>query len=109
MIEVQQQQNEAVQQTVKTEMKTWSDIVKKNIDSNPTSVQSVRKAVKSVVEEDSRCKNVIVYGVPDAPEEDIMGKMSDIFNQICQLPGEAPHLFAVCRELENIRMEENDR
>ena len=97
LIETQQQQNDAVQQTVKSEMKSWSDIVKKNLDSNCTSVTSVRKAVKSVVEEDSRCKNVIVYGVPDSAEEDIVGKMSGMFNEICQLPGEVPHLFAVQR------------
>ena len=44
LIAIQQDKLDAVQDTVKTEMKSWSDIVKKNCDASP-SVKILKRAV----------------------------------------------------------------
>ena len=64
LIAIQQDKLDAVQDTVKTEMKSWSDIVKKNCDTTP-SVKIVKRAVKSVVDESDRSKSFIIYGSQD--------------------------------------------
>ena len=62
LIAIQQNKLDAVQDTVKTEMKSYSDIVKKNCDTAP-SVKIVKKAIKSVVDESDRNRSFIIYGV----------------------------------------------
>ena len=98
LIEAQHKQNEDVQQTVNTEMKSWSEIVKKDLDTSSATVTTVRNAVKSVEEEDTRCKNLIVYGARDFVTEDI----GDIIDEIFQQPRDAP-------ELGRTRTDEQDR
>ena len=78
VIENQREQISTVQETVKTEIKSWSDVVKKNSISNTDTVKSVKKAVKSVVDEDKRSKNFIVYGEPDSVTEDLDSKVNKI-------------------------------
>ncbi len=72
----QQQQLDAVQDTVKTEMKSWSE---KSSDS-ATSVKSVQKAVKSVVDQNDRSKNFIVYDndCEDDKDENIISEIMGI-------------------------------
>ncbi len=60
-------QIEKVQETVKTEISAWSNIVKKNCQPSGNSAKIVQKAVKSAVEENNRSNNFLVYG---AEEED---------------------------------------
>ena len=64
----QQDQLDSFQKTVHTEMKiTWSDIVKKNCETSISapSINSIKIIVKTVVEDDIRSNNFIIYGVPE--------------------------------------------
>ena len=63
-IELQEEKLESVKTTVKTEVKSWSEILKKNCGPTPT-LKSVKQAVKSVVDENDRTKNIIVYGTKE--------------------------------------------
>jgi len=66
LLEVQQEKMDSVQKTVQTEMKSWSDIVKKNCEKSAPSLNSMKKVVQSVVQDDVRSKNFIIYGAPEA-------------------------------------------
>jgi len=65
IIEQQEHQLNSVKKTVQTEMKTWSDIVKKNCETGAPSLHSVTKAVKSVVQADARSKNFLIFGASE--------------------------------------------
>ena len=70
LISAQKEQLGTVRDTVKTEMKsTWTDIVKKNPSTTAASVENVKKAVKSVVSENERSRNFILYGAKDIEGE----------------------------------------
>ena len=64
LIEVQKEQLQSVKNTVKTEMQSWSDIVKKNCSSAPT-LKNMKKVVVSAVQDDARSRNFIIHGVPE--------------------------------------------
>ncbi len=82
LIEQQQNQLDSVQNTVQTEMKTWSDIVVKNCETSAPSIKSVKKAVKSVVQDDARRNNFIVYGVAEKREDNPHELAGEILNEI---------------------------
>ena len=59
-----------VKETVKTELKSWVDIVKKdNKQNRQLTTKSVKEAVKTVNQEEERSRNLIIYGVKE-PEDD---------------------------------------
>ncbi len=82
VIEQQQNQLDSVKKTVQTEMKSWSDVVKKNCESSTTSVKSIKNVVKSVVQDDVRSKNFIVYGVPEERKDVCKELAEEILNEI---------------------------
>ena len=62
---------ESVHDSVKTEMKSWSDIVKKSTTAaTATTVKHVQKVIKTGVEENERTKIFIVYGVSGERENE---------------------------------------
>jgi hypothetical protein len=52
--ELQKEQLTSVQKTVQTEMKTLSNVVKKNCENNASSMKRMRKVVESAVQDDAR-------------------------------------------------------
>ena len=55
-----------VNETVKTELKSWVDIVKKdNKQNRQLTTKSVKEAVKTVNQEEERSRNLIIYGVKE--------------------------------------------
>ena len=67
LIEIQQGQINSVQDTVKSEMKTWADIAKKNTNQRSgkqLTENSVKQAVRIVNEEERKSKNLMIYGYP---------------------------------------------
>ena len=73
LLEIQQERIDSVQQTVKTELKSWADVVKKGNDSNKLkqlTTQSVKEAVKSVNDEEKRSKCFLIYGCEEQEDED---------------------------------------
>ena len=59
-----------VSETVKTELKSWVDIVKKdNKQNRQLTTKSVKEAVKIVNQEEERSRNLIIYGVKEPAED----------------------------------------
>ena len=97
VIELQQQQLEKVQDTIKTEISTWSDVAKKNCQPDAPSLRQVEKAVESAASKSSRSCNFIVYG---AEEEDtslncVLNTVTELCNVIEVWP--RPQLLAASR------------
>ena len=97
VIDIQQKQLEKVQDTIKTEIRTWSDVVKKNCQPDASSLREVEKAVESATSKSSRSCNFIVYG---AEEEDtsvtcVLNTATGLCNEINIWP--RPQLLAASR------------
>ena len=70
LIAVQQNKLDNVQNSVRKEMQSWSDIVQKNCEkSTISSVKSVKQVVKSFVDENDRSRSLIVYGAKEGKGE----------------------------------------
>ena len=56
-----------VHETVKSEMMTFSDVVKKNCSTGGSTVNQIKlkKAVKSVFTDDERKKSIMIFGAPE--------------------------------------------
>ena len=75
--------------TMKTEVKSWSEVLNKNIPqaSNVTvSPKVIESAVKKVVLEDDRSKNLMVFGVEESDNEDVDHVISDVFSVLGEKP-----------------------
>ena len=60
---------DSVQKTVKSEMKSWADVIKKNsAQNNQLTTKTVKEAVRSVNEGEERSRNLIIYGVKETEE-----------------------------------------
>ena len=84
--QVQETVKSSVEDTVKTEITLWSDIVNKNSKSAVPSVKTVKKAVRSVFEENERSNNFVIYGkkevTEEEDEEDVISFVDQLFNEI---------------------------
>ena len=58
----------SVKETVKTEMKLFTDVVKNNTAASEISPAKIKMAVKSAITEDDRSKNFIIFGAPEELE-----------------------------------------
>ena len=69
--------------TIKTEMKSYSDAVKKDAGETLT-IRNIKTAVKDIVKNGSeaREKNLILFGVPEVSKENLKEKVDEIFNAI---------------------------
>ena len=83
----------AVQDTVQTEMKSYSEAVLKSSPSAaPTFMTAnLKKVVQNVVAEEDRSRNVVVFGLAEETDEKLCNKISEVFEQI----DEKPHFKAV--------------
>ena len=70
LIRTQQEQMNSVHDTVKTEIRSWADVAKKNTNdqSIAVSVKKVKEAVKTAVAEDDRSKRFMIFGLREAEE-----------------------------------------
>ena len=74
----------SVNETVKTEMKLFTDVVKSNSVANEISPTKIKMAVRSAITENDRSKNFIIFGAPEELEceEEEMSDRS-LVNDIC--------------------------
>ena len=85
LIKTQQEQLNSVQETVKTEMKSWADVAKVNTDTNlAVPVKKLKEAVKTAVAEDDRTKRFMIFGLPETKEgciiqEDLIDTVEAMF------------------------------
>ena len=93
LIDMQQGQIDSVQETVKTEMKSWTDVVKKNSNQRQgkqiSSENTIKHAVRSVNEEERKSKNVMIYGCEEKENEadfEVQKAVKDIFNATHMFP-----------------------
>jgi hypothetical protein len=69
LIEKKKEELPTVNATVKTELKSWVDIVKKDNKQNiQLTAKSVKESVKTINLEEERSRNFIIYGVKE-PEK----------------------------------------
>ena len=83
----------AVQETVKTEIRSYGDAVKKNLTTNPpVSIppQTLKRVVQNVIEVEDRSRNLLVFGLKEQKEEQVAQSVGDVFLQL----GEKPRLEA---------------
>ena len=93
IIQMKTDQLEQVSSTVKCEMKSYCDIVKKSCKKAAVSPEKLKDIVKSVAEEDDKSKNLIVFGVKEEKAEDIGAIVSDLL----ECTGEKPHVIECTR------------
>ena len=65
MIESKNTQMEAVKETVKNEVKSFSDVVKQGSKDTAVTVQKLKSVVNSAVKREDRSKSVMVYGIEE--------------------------------------------
>ena len=71
LIKIQQDQSNSVEQTVKSEFKSWADVAKKNCNQrNQLSEKSVEKVLKSVNDEERRSRNLMIYGFEETKNDE---------------------------------------
>ena len=103
LIELQQTQMNSVQETVKSEMKSWADVVKKNSNVNQRNVKqltenSVKQAVRAVNEEERRSKNLMIYGWQEKEKEadfEVIKAAKEVFDEVDIYP--LPHIHEAYR------------
>ena len=93
LVNVQKEQLKSVQNTVQTEMKSWTDVVKKNIQSNAPSLKKMKKVVESAVKDDERNRNFIIHGVPEDYYKTGAAVADEVINEIWQ-SHDAPSIVA---------------
>ena len=82
VISIKNDQLQSVTTTVQSEMKSYCDIVKKSCKKTAVTQEKLTKAVKTVVEEEDRGKNLMVFGLKEDKEEDLTAKVDKIFNSV---------------------------
>ena len=81
-----------VQDSVKTEMKSYGDVLRGSTPAAATiSPATFKKVVRDVMKDEDRSKNVMVFGLVEEDGEQLNEKVSDVFVEI----GEKPQLAAV--------------
>ena len=77
----------SVEDSVKEQFKSYSDAVQENVIVCQSENQSVtpevlKKVVKSVVQEEDRSRNLMVFGIPEKENENITERVQEVFQQL---------------------------
>lgn len=86
----------AVQSSVKTEMKSFADIVKKG-SQNAVTKQTIQRAVKTAVIESERNKNVVVYGLKETTGQNLEECFQRLVGHIIICNNNKPVVKECCR------------
>ena len=95
VIDCKEQQLKAVQASVKTsvedsvkqQFKSYSEAVQENVmvcqpEGQSVTPEILRKVVQSVVQEEDRSRNVMVYGIIEEKKENLAQRIQDVFQEI---------------------------
>ena len=85
IIEKKSDELNEVTSTVKTEMKSFSTIVKKNCPATLTK-KTIEAAVKSACDKEDRSKNIIIYGIEESSDEVLRDKVENVLQEINEKP-----------------------
>ena len=94
LIQSKGEQVEAVQTTVKSEIKSFSDAVKQGCKDKITT-KKLEAVVKSAVSSDDRKKGVIFFGLDESAKEELSGKVDSVLTAICS--HDKPAVMDCCR------------
>ena len=85
----------AVQDSLKTEIRSYSETVKKNSSAAPAmTTKQLKSAVREAVKEEDRSRNVMVFGLEEESGEDLEEKIAGVMGDL----GEKPQLLS-CKRL----------
>ncbi len=94
----------SVQDSVKTEIRTYGDALKKPSAAAPINTAVFKKVVKDVIEDEDRCKNIMVFGLEEYDGEKLDERISGIFLELGEKPrvaamrfGKRPEAGGSCR------------
>ena len=77
----------SVEDSVKAEFNSYSAALKSNLPQEHTiSSKTLKHVVKSVVQEEDRSRNVMIFGLPEEPNEQLDTKVTEVFEAIGQRP-----------------------
>jgi hypothetical protein len=82
LLQIQEEKMDSVKQTVKTELKSWSDVVKKGIPNKQLTAKTVKEAVRSVSEEAKRSKCFMIYGFEEKENASVDSDPIDIAKNV---------------------------
>ena len=81
LIQNKNEEATAVQSAVTSEIKSWADIVSKTGSKTAVTAQTIQRAVKTAIGEDQRYKNIVVFGLQEAANEDLCGNVKQMLQQ----------------------------
>ena len=74
----------SVKDSVKVELQSYSNIVQKSCPQ--VDAKTLKKVVKSVVEAEDRCRNVMVFGMEEEDNEQLCDKVNELFQDMNEKP-----------------------
>ena len=86
--------SDVVQETLKKEMKSYSDTVKKNFPAPAITPKQIKSVVREAVALEDRSKNVMIFGLEEEEDEDLGEKITGLLEDL----GERPQLVD-CKRL----------
>ena len=92
LVSLQSDIKTTVQDTVETEIRSYSSVVTSAPPSSPLCENNLKTAVRTAIEEEDRSKNLVIYGLKEDTGEHLSEKVSSIFEAL----GEKPRV-EVCR------------
>ena len=96
LLEIRQQAINSFHSTLKTEMKSYRDVVQSS--SSNISQQCVTNAVKQAVKEDDRSKNIVLFGAEERDGTDKEDQETEnVVLEILENVGEKPNIMECCR------------
>ena len=85
LIEKKDRELNAVQNTVQTELKTYSSALTKTCAA-ALAPKKIKAAVQSVSEKEERSRNIIIYGMSESSGENLQEKVSEVISKIDEKP-----------------------
>ena len=82
-----------MQSTVQTEMKSYAEVLEKSHSNSVICQDKLKNVVKSVAEEENRCRNVMVFGMTEVENQDLVANVTDMLDCI----GEKPRILDCMR------------
>ena len=92
MIDKSEDQLKSVKSTVETELKSYYSVVSKTCAA-ALAPKKIHAAVKKVATQKERCRNVVIYGLPETQSEQLQNKVDTVLIEI----GEKPSIRVCCR------------
>ncbi len=83
---VQEAVKSTVEETVQSGMKSYSDAVANTVPNLAITPATLKKAVKEVVEEGDRSRNIMMFGFKEVEDEKLASRVSVVFEKLGEKP-----------------------